>query len=437
MIFALPVMCAVIGFSDSWAKTWTAFLHYFVVLLVQKVSLDVFNLLSFSLQSPTLTGSFIKSKGLGCLKIVFTSATPVLSLWFGWYSTISIVCLWILLLFRTGYRGKRVLDRLMSKVSTNNPLDPDGTWIIAVSRRFNLYEVDTLYYNEILPTLKKYGIVLECLYADNSSNSEDYWTTRMGLILELADIHILVEHFPSVAILHEQDYSAALQTDRKRKALLTQLLLGVEIDKENRIDRYMPKPVSIRISPKRNLVHNIFRLHLPMNGGGDKFSAAFNHTLEMATKKMNVLYSQTEIPESLRKSMQGSYPQRKYLATLMQTEETARQLTNNLLQKIKETDDSTIIDHKEYLLSENKYQEFLLRVRAKEKVIPRKYSDTFRLLKRFVFDTKMESLKSEELNESDKQAIDLIKKLGGWLGYIFFHPYVIWLRVLYRKSIIN
>ncbi len=70
---------------------------------------------------------------------------------------------------------------------------PDAEWRIAVSRRFNYPPVDDLYRLSILPIIETEGIVLECSFAAESTENRDFWTNRFGIILEISDIHILID----------------------------------------------------------------------------------------------------------------------------------------------------------------------------------------------------------------------------------------------------
>lgn len=436
-IFAIPIVLTVLIVSDSVEKIWLALLHYVVFVTAQAIGIFISDRLSFSFLTLSSPEVLLKSSVLlGCLLRLINFLVPVLSVWFGWYSTAAIIIIWLIFYFWRGFKGKREFEKLLSNVGTRNSLDPDGVWIIAVSRRFHLADVDALYYNKVLPILSKYGIVLECLYADNSSDSADYWATRMGLILELADIHILMEHFPSTATLHEQDYSDVLQTRRRRNGSLTQLLLGADVDRENQIDRYMPLPAAIRLTPKRSFVINSRKLYLPLNAKNKKFELTLIQALDMTTKSLNTVYTQIEFRESIAKSIASSYLERKYLAVQMQSKETAQKIIIDLLQKINDTaeDNSTAV--KRLLLSKNKYYEFLLRIRANEKVIPRNYLESHKLIKALLLDRELEVLAFSDLDGID----EAFTKPSSWLQRfinVALHPYVIWLRIVRWKSIMD
>lgn len=73
------------------------------------------------------------------------------------------------------------------------PYSPKAEWRIAISRRFNHTIVDDLYYRCILPVLRGEGLLMECHYAAETPEEYDYWVNRFSIILELSDIHILMD----------------------------------------------------------------------------------------------------------------------------------------------------------------------------------------------------------------------------------------------------
>lgn len=65
--------------------------------------------------------------------------------------------------------------------------------VCAVSRRFNNPESDALFFERIDPVLKAHAVVLNCSFASDDRNDLDFWMNRMNIILDLADIHLLLD----------------------------------------------------------------------------------------------------------------------------------------------------------------------------------------------------------------------------------------------------
>lgn len=74
-----------------------------------------------------------------------------------------------------------------------HPYAPDAQWRIAVSRNFTSQKVDLIYGELIYPVLCTEGLVLECYYAAEDTSMKDFWINRMNIILEISDIHILID----------------------------------------------------------------------------------------------------------------------------------------------------------------------------------------------------------------------------------------------------
>ncbi|MCS5693975.1 pentapeptide repeat-containing protein [Cyanobium sp. FGCU-6] len=80
------------------------------------------------------------------------------------------------------------------------PCTPRAEWRIALSRRFNDPWHDRLYSHVLKPVLDEAGILLECKWAKNTTRSVDYWMNKMGIILEVSDIHVIVDIDRSAAV---------------------------------------------------------------------------------------------------------------------------------------------------------------------------------------------------------------------------------------------
>lgn len=79
------------------------------------------------------------------------------------------------------------------KMKVEHPYAPDVQWRIAVSRNFTAQNVDAVYRELIYPVLCTEGLVLECYYAAEDTSTMDFWINRMNIILEVSDIHILID----------------------------------------------------------------------------------------------------------------------------------------------------------------------------------------------------------------------------------------------------
>lgn len=105
-----------------------------------------------------------------------------------------------------------------------HPYAPAAEWRLAVSRRFKAQSAEETYKNEILPIIRQHGLLLECNWASNSTANSDFWMTRMKLLLELSDIHILVDIDPSPNVMWE--FNQAKLTARRQNQWALNLLCG-------------------------------------------------------------------------------------------------------------------------------------------------------------------------------------------------------------------
>jgi hypothetical protein len=113
-------------------------------------------------------------------------------------------------------------------MQTNNNMEhyfaPSVGWTVAVSRRFHGDGAVLLYERSILPILRQHGTVLECSYASDDRESPDYWVRRINVILEVADIHVLLDIDRSGYVDYEFDISQRLAI--RSRATQTQTLLN-------------------------------------------------------------------------------------------------------------------------------------------------------------------------------------------------------------------
>lgn len=119
-----------------------------------------------------------------------------------------------------------MLRRLRPKQYTY-PYSPDASWRIAVSRRFNVPAVDDFYFGCVLPVLQAEGCVLECKFADETSEQYNYWMNRFSLILELSDIHVLIDFERSPNMEYEFNRSMFIARNGVTPSLSTNFGIGI------------------------------------------------------------------------------------------------------------------------------------------------------------------------------------------------------------------
>ncbi len=130
-------------------------------------------------------------------------------------------------------------------MSIAHPYAPSAEWRIAVSRRFNVPRVEQVYRDLVLPVISREGIVLECRSAgEDVSSTGDFWTRRMRLILELADVHVLLDIDRSSNVDFEFDISKRLLFKSK------QPVLGADLGWHPIAASILLRPVSILIDEK-------------------------------------------------------------------------------------------------------------------------------------------------------------------------------------------
>ena len=50
-----------------------------------------------------------------------------------------------------------------------------------------------MYANRVAPVLNERGLVLTCDFASDAADDLDYWMNRMNVVLDLADVHVLID----------------------------------------------------------------------------------------------------------------------------------------------------------------------------------------------------------------------------------------------------
>lgn len=151
------------------------------------------------------------------------------------------------------------------------PYSPNADWRIAISRRFNLPAVDSLYSTLILPVLESEGLILECSYASESVVENDFWMNRIDIMLGLADIHVLMDIDRSPNVEFEFERSAKISRSRQASGLLTNL--GWTPLMSHRV-LFMPITITIKRGAKRDKLvrrRRMATLYLPEQPGRDDF----------------------------------------------------------------------------------------------------------------------------------------------------------------------
>jgi hypothetical protein len=100
-----------------------------------------------------------------------------------------------------------------------HPYSPEIPWRLAVSRRFTSPRVDKIFKEIISPVLRLEGMVLECFFAKDLPEHEDFWVNRMNLILDLTDVHIMIDIDTTPATNYELNKSLRIRRTRVRHSL--------------------------------------------------------------------------------------------------------------------------------------------------------------------------------------------------------------------------
>ena len=75
--------------------------------------------------------------------------------------------------------------------------------IIGVSRRFRHAEEEKVYFETVEPILQSFGIVLRCDFASDSEHEINFWMNRMNVILDISDVHLLMDFDRSASTFYE------------------------------------------------------------------------------------------------------------------------------------------------------------------------------------------------------------------------------------------
>lgn len=372
---------------------------------------------------------------IGCGIVTLPVIGAFIAIWFSWYSTMFLITSYAIMVFIIGYRFKRKRDLGIAKINdTSHPIAPDCEWVIAVSRRFNLTTVDEVYNTVVLPVLSQHGIVLECRFASDVAEDVDYWVTRMNVILEIADIHIIMEHQPSFSTLHEQVHSAIRRKSGSSITLKT--LFGYD----SSIVKIDPKPFAIHLveSPSRDKFrfnYNLASMHLPLEGNHEDFKRKLNSILTRAkqSKIFGIEPSNNEVflkmsnseYESIMEKASKAYSLRHEIAKALASEES----TSEYIELIK-------IIHSEKseqnrLVKLNKFEEYKLRIRAGEKVIPLSFRETFEIHASYLKESLFQDMPIDESSE--------VRGFVSLMVWIIINPIALfqtfWIRIANKDNI--
>ncbi|MEN3331615.1 MAG: hypothetical protein V7641_980 [Blastocatellia bacterium] len=320
----------------------------------------------------------------GCVIALLPTVGPILAILIGWKSTLYSILgtLFWALFFGFLYRAKRRLN-LQSINDVSHPYSPDVDWIIAVSRRFNIVPVEKLYKEDVLPVLMENAIVVECRYAGENSDSPDFWLTRMNLILEIADIHIIMEHQPSSATLSERFYSA--QFLRTASNAYLKIIFG----EDHKIASIQMRPFAIHLRDRKkrssiNYAKNSASIYLPMNGGGKEFRQKLRDYLRQIKKSRMICFHPDVVRAAgVRHTFISSAENRDQeiealslrtkLARLLSSPQGSIEHARFVTEVFEKSGDSK-------LRALNKFTELSLRFQNGERLIPARFSSTYKVL---------------------------------------------------------
>lgn len=177
--------------------------------------------------------------------VVLPILGAMLGIWVAWHIPFALLAIFSAVVIANGlYRRRRFAQLLEQEASLDHPLGQDVRWMIAVSRRFSSQRAVEIYQKTIRPVLERHGHIVECFYADDSQESEDFWINRMRVIFELADFHILVEHDMSARVFVEHMSSMGMIVPQPRRPML-----GAIFGEDHPLSGADPRPSVIILSP--------------------------------------------------------------------------------------------------------------------------------------------------------------------------------------------
>jgi hypothetical protein len=260
------------------------------------------------------------------------------------------------------------------------PYYPRADWRFAVSRRFNLPHVDALYSQCILPALEGEGLILECWYASEQTKDLNFWMNRMSLMLELADIHILVDVDKSANVQFEFDRSRCLFRRPQASSLVT------NFNWSPMTERTIIRPVVIVIergvgrdwrSPRRRKAV----LHLADEASPADFVKRLRAEIVWAkTQRLKRLNKVKDIYEKKVRLMGLASSDLEF--SLVKMTELAERMINN-----ESVDNLLYVSHEAESREKTAYQvlnesfDWHVRLKKGEIILPHKFGDTYAVLR--------------------------------------------------------
>lgn len=260
------------------------------------------------------------------------------------------------------------------------PYHPKADWRFAVSRRFNVAHVDALYSQCILPALEGEGLVLECWYASERTEDRDFWMNRVNLMLELADIHILVDIDKSANVEFEFDRSRGLLRRPQASSLVT------NFNWSPMTERTIFRPIVIAIERGagrdwRSRRRRKSVLHLADEKNLGDFAARLKAEITWAkTLRLTRLNKVRALYEKDGRLLQIASSDLEF--SLVKMTELAKKMINNepvdnLLHVSEETESREVASYQ--VLNES--FDWHVRLKNGEVIIPRKFGDTYVMLR--------------------------------------------------------
>lgn len=160
------------------------------------------------------------------------------------------------------------------------PYSPEANWRIAVSRRFNDPIVDDFYFGYVLPLLKAEGNVLECKYAAETPEHYNYWMNKFSLILEVSDIHVLIDFKRSPNMEYEFNRSRFISRNGVVPTLNNNFGIAISRSKD------FVKPIIIYLTKyPAEIPRRRSQIIININGSYEESSKKIKEALKCAKKK--------------------------------------------------------------------------------------------------------------------------------------------------------
>lgn len=318
---------------------------------------------------------------IGCLIQIYPFIGVIFLFLLNWTALLIITVIFYSVVLIFGYYGKMLQLRTANQiVDLSHPYSPDADWIIAVSRKFNDPQVDELYFNQILPILREHGLVVECYFAGETADNIDYWVSRMNLIFEISDFHVILEHKPSFSTLYEKYFSEKFRRIASNQYLIT--LFG----EDSLGGKIETRPFGIHLSDKNkrnfvNVAKSTANVYLPLS---ENDSIVYLSNLDECLKKIKKIRLISYLPNVVKVSKHFSnysssrdqrlekevFSFRFQVALLLSTQEGSKAFVEKYIKKLNK---NQILE----ISGQNEMNEMFLKIKANERAIPKTFSETY------------------------------------------------------------